>query len=130
VRNGGDGSRREEGSYYLLPSVGVELTDVEPEVVSGPVPPDLPAVVLQGAMRRVTNSTPTMVPVTPAFRRSRIRGRSIFRASSGRASLAQVVSLTGGIPVTRTSSDYSRMSTKNQRLRKSSTFFIHFKSMK
>jgi hypothetical protein len=71
-----------------------------------------------------------MVPVTPAFRRSRIHGRSVFRASSGRASLAQVVSLTGGIPVTRKSSDSSRMSTKNQRLRKSSTFFIHFRSMK
>jgi hypothetical protein len=46
ARNGGDGSRREEGSCYLLPSVGVELTDVEPEVVPRPVPPDLPAVVL------------------------------------------------------------------------------------
>jgi hypothetical protein len=36
----------------------------------------------------------------------------------------------GGTPVTRKSSDSLRMSTKNQRLRKSSTFFIHFKSMK
>jgi hypothetical protein len=40
--------RREEGSYYLLPSFGVELADVKPEVVSGPVPPNLPAVVLKG----------------------------------------------------------------------------------
>jgi hypothetical protein len=54
-----------------------------------------------------------MVPVTPAFRGSRIHGRSVFRASSGRASLAQVVSLMGGIPVIRKSSDSSRMSTKN-----------------
>jgi hypothetical protein len=46
-------------------------------------------------MRQVMKSTPTMVPVTPAFRRSRIHGRSVFKASSGRASLAQVVSLTG-----------------------------------
>jgi hypothetical protein len=52
------------------------------------VPPDLPAVVLKGAMRRVMNSTPTMVPMTPAPRRSWIHGRSVFRASSGRASLA------------------------------------------
>jgi hypothetical protein len=35
-----------------------------------------------------------------------------------------------GTPVTRKSLDSSRMSTKSQRLRKSSTFFIHFKSMK
>jgi hypothetical protein len=47
-------------------------------------------------MRLVTNSTPTMVPVTPAFRRSQIRGRRVFKASSGRASLAQLVSLVGG----------------------------------
>jgi hypothetical protein len=32
--------------------------------------------------------------------------------------------------VTRKSSDSSRMSMKNQRLQKSSIFFIHFKSMK
>jgi hypothetical protein len=32
--------------------------------------------------------------------------------------------------VTRKSSDSSRMLMKNQRLRKSSTFFIHFKSIK
>jgi hypothetical protein len=32
--------------------------------------------------------------------------------------------------VMRKSSDSSRMSTKSQRLRTSSTFFIHFKSMK
>jgi hypothetical protein len=47
-------------------------------------------------MRLVTNTTPTMVPVTPAFRRSRIRRRRVFKASSGRASLARVVSLVGG----------------------------------
>jgi hypothetical protein len=71
-----------------------------------------------------------MVPITPAFRRSQIRGLRVFKASSGRASLAQVVSLVGGTPVTRKSSDSSRMSMKSQRLRKSSTYFIHFKSMK
>jgi hypothetical protein len=49
----------------------------------------------RGAMRLVTNSTPTMVPVTLAFRRSWIRGRSVFKASLGSASLAQVVSLAG-----------------------------------
>jgi hypothetical protein len=47
ARDGGDGGGREEGSYYLLPSVGVELADVKPEVVSGPVPPDFSAVVLK-----------------------------------------------------------------------------------
>jgi hypothetical protein len=38
---------------------------------------------------------------------------SVFKASSGRGSLAQVVSLTGGTPMTRKSSDSSRMSTKS-----------------
>jgi hypothetical protein len=46
-------------------------------------------------MRLVTNSTPTMVPVMPAFQRSWIRGQSVFKASAGSALLAQVVSLTG-----------------------------------
>jgi hypothetical protein len=64
-------------------------------------------------MRLVTNYTPTMVPVMPAFRRSQIRGQSVFKASSGRALLAHVVSLAGGTPVMRKSSDSSRMSTKS-----------------
>jgi hypothetical protein len=38
--------------------------------------------------------------------------------------------LDGGTSVMRKSSDSSRMSMKSQRLPKSSTFFIHFKSMK
>jgi hypothetical protein len=42
----------------------------------------------RGVMRQVTNSTPTMVPITPASRRSQIHGQSVFRASSGTASLA------------------------------------------
>jgi hypothetical protein len=48
VRDGGDGGGREEGSYYLLPSIIVELADVKPEVVSSPVPPNLTVVVLKG----------------------------------------------------------------------------------
>jgi hypothetical protein len=64
-------------------------------------------------MRLVMNSTPTMVPVTLVFQRSWIRGRSVLRASLGRVSLAQVVSLVGGTPVTRKSPDSSRMSTKS-----------------
>jgi hypothetical protein len=46
-------------------------------------------------MRLVTNSTPIMVPMTSAFQRSWIRGRSVFKASLGSTSLAQVVSLMG-----------------------------------
>jgi hypothetical protein len=48
-------------------------------------------------MHLVMNSTPTMVPVMPAFQRSWIYRRSIFKASLGRALLAQVVSLVGAL---------------------------------
>jgi hypothetical protein len=37
----------EEGPYYLTPGVGVELADVELDVVSSLVRPDVPTVVLQ-----------------------------------------------------------------------------------
>jgi hypothetical protein len=103
----------EESPYHLALGVGIELAGVEPDVVAGSVRPDGVAVSLQGAMRLVTNSTPTMVPVTPAFRRSQIHGRSVFKASSGSASLAQVVRLAGGSPVMRKISDSSRLSTRS-----------------
>jgi hypothetical protein len=42
-----DGSRGKEGSYYLLPGVGVEFAGMKPEVVPSPVRPDASAVVLE-----------------------------------------------------------------------------------
>jgi hypothetical protein len=47
VRDHWDGSRREESSYYLLSSVGVELADMKPEVVPNPVRPVVSVVVLK-----------------------------------------------------------------------------------
>jgi hypothetical protein len=47
MRNCQNGCRGEEGSYYLSPSVGIELADMEPDVVSCSVRLDALAVVLK-----------------------------------------------------------------------------------
>jgi hypothetical protein len=130
ARDRRDGGRGEESSYYLLPSIGVELADVKPEVVSGSVHPDAPTVVLKRGNASGDNLHSNHGSHDAGFPEVADPWAECLQGLLRKGLAGQVVSMTGGTPVMRKSSDSLRMSTKSQRLRKSLTFFIHFKLMK